>query len=309
MDLVMVVPLPPERGDRPRFISSRQWTFDGERRLTSIEGNLLSIEIDAETGKRVKHDVTDLEQMVEGLESGGADLEEGAAGVFHGLSPLIHRLKELGRAIMYPTWNCFLTHPDWLSTFVMAFHQRPDLIARYERAQARRAIANARAAIDAGCDVVGIGGDLAYKKGPMISPDMYRKFILPHMRAESKAIHVKGAFSVIASDGNLMPIANDYYIRSGVDAVREIEPGPMDRATVKERFGDRVCLNGNIDCGRTLGLLSVEEVMRETRECIRTWSPGGGHVVSSSNTISPNVKPDNFFAMREAILKYGAYSR
>ena len=141
----------------------------------------------------------------------------------------------------------------------------------------------------------------------MISPDKYRRFIMPHMRRESRSFHRKGAYTMIASDGNLMPIAQDYFIGSEVDAAREIEPGPMDRKTVKREYGDRVCLNGNVDCGRTLGLSSTWEVIEETKQCIEDWSPGGGHILSSSNTISPNVRPENFIAMWRALLKYGKY--
>jgi len=310
MDLVCVPTLPPKEGKRPKLLSNHEWTYGGNRRIRTVEGNLLTVEIDEETGLRVKHRMDDLEALVSDLESGTAETEDRATDALQDLSPLIRRLKrDLKVALLFPTWNCFLTHPDWLATFLEAFHRRPDLIMRFERAQARRAIAYGKAAIDAGCDIIGIGGDLAYRNGPMISPDKYHRFILPFMRRESKEFHRKGAYAMIASDGNLMPIAHDYFIGSGVDAAREIEPGPMDRSEVKEKFGDRICLNGNVDCGRTLGLLGPTEVVRETLECLSLWAPGGGHIISSSNTISPNVKPENFLAMWRSIFRYGNYGK
>lgn len=309
MDLVSVGLPPAPSGTKPKLLSPNEWTYDGVRIIRSVEGNLLTIEIDQMTGQRIKHDIEDLEKFVNGLQSGTAELEGEATDELEEVAPLIRDLKrDLDVAILFPVWNCFLTHPDWLSTFLRAFHIRPDLVIRFEKAQAKHAIAFGKAAIDAGCDVIGIGGDLAYRKGPMISPEKYHRFIFPFMRKESRTFHRKGAYSMIASDGNLMPIGQDYFIGSEVDAVREIEPGPMDRAEVKERFGDRVCLNGNVDCGRTLGLLSATDVIRETRECIKIWGPGGGHILSSSNTISPNVKTENFFAMWRAVFRYGKYS-
>jgi hypothetical protein len=307
-DMAHVVPLPSVSGERPRIISENEWTYDGQTVIRSIDGNLLTVETDPVTGTRVKHDMLDLEALVERLEAGRSEVEDSAAVMAEGVAPLISKLKErLDVAVFFPTWNCFLTHPDWLQTFLRAFHTRPELVHRFERSQCRRAIANGRAAIDAGADVIGIGGDLAYRKGPMISPEKYHDFVMPYMRKESRALHRRGAYTMIASDGNLMPIALDYFLSSEIDAAREIEPGPMDRATVKEQFGDRVCLNGNVDCGRTLGLSTTREVVEETKDCIRLWSPGGGHILSSSNTISPNVKPKNFFAFWRAIFKYGRY--
>jgi len=309
MDLVCVHLLPPKTGTRPKLLSQHEWTYERGRRIFTVEGNLLTVEIDENTGARIKHGMDDLEVLVRDLRSRTPELEERATDSLHDLSPLIRRLKrDLKVALLFPTWNCFLTHPDWLATFLAAFHKRPDLIMGFEKGQARRAIAYGKAAIDAGCDIIGIGGDLAYKNGPMISPDKYHRFVLPFMQKESREFHKKGAYSMIASDGDLMPIAQDYFISSGVDAAREIEPGPTDRSEVKEKFGDRICLNGNVDCGRTLGLLGPRDVLRETLECISLWAPGGGHIISSSNTISPNVKPENFLAMWKAIFAHGAYS-
>ncbi|MBU7004384.1 MAG: hypothetical protein HXS50_02370 [Theionarchaea archaeon] len=310
IDLVQVINLPPMEGEKPTILSEREWTYDGQKNLRTIEGNLLTIEVEAGTGRRIKYGLEDLEDLISGIETGVQEAEASATEAFDDLSSLVKTIKDdLEAAVIYPTWNCFLTHPDWLPTFLRAFHTHPDLILRFERVQSRKAIAAGKAAIDAGVDVIGIGGDLAYKKGPMISPDKYHRFILPFMRKASEAFHRKGAYSMIASDGNLMPIAQDYFIESRVDAVREIEPGPMDRVVVKENFGHRVCLNGNVDCGRTLGLSSPDEVARETKQNIELWSPGGGHIISSSNTISPNVRPENFLSMWRAIFRYGNNAR
>ncbi len=308
MDLVLVHPLPSRKTSKPRILSQHEWSYTAGRRIRTVEGNLLSLEIEEATGRRIRHTMQDLERLVDNLKSDRTELDDAATQAFDEIAPLIRKIGHgLKAATLFPTWNCFLTHPDWLPTFLKAFHTRTDLIMGFEKAQARRAKAYGRAALDAGCDIVGIGGDLAYKDGPMISPDKYRRFILPFMKQESRAMHRRGGYVMIASDGDLMPISQDYFIGSEVDAAREIEPGAMDRLKVKEGFGDRVCLNGNVDCGRTLSLLSPEEVTRETCECIAHWAPGGGHIISSSNTISPGVKPENFFAMRKAILRYGHY--
>ncbi|GFP39856.1 hypothetical protein HKBW3S47_01553, partial [Candidatus Hakubella thermalkaliphila] len=36
-------------------------------------------------------------------------------------------------------------------------------------------------------------------------------------------------------------------------------------------------------------------------------SPGGGHILSSSNSIHHSVKPENYLAMVETAKKYGKY--
>jgi uroporphyrinogen decarboxylase len=43
------------------------------------------------------------------------------------------------------------------------------------------------------------------------------------------------------------------------------------------------------------------------KETIAKASPGGGHILASSNSIHPAVKPENYLAMVEAARKYGNY--
>ena len=53
---------------------------------------------------------------------------------------------------------------------------------------------------------------------------------------------------------------------------------------------------------------AIREALDEAvRRCIAQASPGGGHIISSSNTIHSKVKPENFLSMIQAVKKYGQY--
>ena len=43
------------------------------------------------------------------------------------------------------------------------------------------------------------------------------------------------------------------------------------------------------------------------KETIGKAGPGGGYIISSSNSIHPNVKPENYIAMVRAAHEYGDY--
>jgi uroporphyrinogen decarboxylase len=49
------------------------------------------------------------------------------------------------------------------------------------------------------------------------------------------------------------------------------------------------------------------EVEASVRDTIAAAAPGGGYIISSSNSIHPGVKPENYIAMVKAAHKYGAY--
>ena len=66
-------------------------------------------------------------------------------------------------------------------------------------------------------------------------------------------------------------------------------------------------LKGNVDCAHTLSFATKEEVIEETKQCLRDGAPGGGYILSSSNSIHSSVKPENYLAMLETHKEYGNY--
>jgi uroporphyrinogen decarboxylase len=81
----------------------------------------------------------------------------------------------------------------------------------------------------------------------------------------------------------------------------------MDIAQAKRDFGKRTCLLGNIDCSFLLVYGSPDEVRQSVKETIAEAAPGGGYIISSSNSIHPGCKPENYLAMVEAAREYGRY--
>lgn len=76
---------------------------------------------------------------------------------------------------------------------------------------------------------------------------------------------------------------------------------------MKAKYGDRLCLVGNVNCGATLSWGTIEEVRQEVKDCIRKAGLGGAYICTSSNSIHSGVKPENYVAMVEAIREFGKY--
>ncbi len=168
-------------------------------------------------------------------------------------------------------------------------------------------IEEVRRAVEIGAEVVMLSDDYACKRGPLMSPAHFREFVLPGLKRVVEAAKDVGAYVVKHTDGNVWPIL-DMIIESAIDGINPLEPtAGMDIGEVKTKYGDRVCVVGNIDCSYTLTQRSVEDVCREVEECISKASPGGGHIMSSSNSIHSGVRPENYRAMIEATRKYGNY--
>jgi uroporphyrinogen decarboxylase len=165
----------------------------------------------------------------------------------------------------------------------------------------------ARNAIRAGADAIVIADDYAGNQGPFFSPAVAREFVIPRLKRMVDAIHEEGGKAIKHSDGNLWPIL-DPMVGTGIDGLNPIEPlAGMDIGEVKKRYGDRVCLIGNIDCGHLLPYGTAVEVEAAVKDCIARAATGGGLILSSSNSIHSSVNPANYRAMIEAVRKYGCY--
>lgn len=151
-------------------------------------------------------------------------------------------------------------------------------------------------------DFIWSGEDIAYKSGPYLSPDMFRKLFMPYYRRVAGRISKPWIFH---SDGNLMPILDDL-ISLGLSGLHPIEPGPMDLGALKRRYGKHLCLCGNISVD-TLSQGRPEDIDRLVKTAITIAGPGGGYIAGSSNSITAYCRPENVRAMRDAIRRYGSY--
>ena len=162
-------------------------------------------------------------------------------------------------------------------------------------------------AIEIGADIIVTGDDYAGRIGTLMSPEHFREFILPYIKKAVDLTHDLGSYFIKHTDGNLWKILDDI-VGAGIDVLDPIEPmADMDIGKVKEKYGDRICLAGNVDATAVLTRGTKENVEEAVKETIAKASPGGGHIMASSNSIHPGVNPENYKVMVEATRRYGKY--
>lgn len=151
-------------------------------------------------------------------------------------------------------------------------------------------------------DFLWFGDDIAFKTAPYVSPRMFRKVFMPHYRTVADKITKPWIFH---SDGNLYPILDDL-LSLGMNGLHPIEPGAMDLADLKKRYGNSLCLVGHINVD-TLSRGTPSEVDTLVKTAIDIAGPGGGYICGSSNSVPYYANPVNVRAMVSAISKYGKY--
>lgn len=155
-----------------------------------------------------------------------------------------------------------------------------------------------------GVQIVATTDDVANAAGLLMRPQTYHERLAPAFRQVIQGYKDLGYLVIKHCDGNIDAVV-DHWIDSGIDCLDPIDPGAgYTLAQMRARYGQRICLKGNVDCTGALCSGTPEEVEAEVRQCIAGGGPGG-LILSSSNTIHRGVKPENFAAMLRAVREWG----
>ncbi len=201
-------------------------------------------------------------------------------------------------------WSAYLMGLDNL---LMNFLADPELVEVTMEKVLRCNMRIVQRAIRAGAEVIILGDDYAGNLGPMMSPAHFQQFILPCLKRMIAMIHDEGALCIKHSDGNLYPLL-DMIVSAGPNGINPIEPvAGMELARVKKLVGAKVCVTGNIDCGQLLPHGTPEQVRAAVQQAIADAAPGGGYILTSSNSIHSSCDPQNFVTMIRACHEFGEY--
>jgi uroporphyrinogen decarboxylase len=190
---------------------------------------------------------------------------------------------------------------------LMAIAAEPALVAAVVELSVSTNLALAKEVAARGAKIVYTGDDYAGDTGPLMSPAHFRELFAPALKRVVGGFKELGLRVIKHTDGNLWPII-DMIVDSGIDCLDPIDPmAGMDLGEVKARYGRRVALKGNVDCSHLMTLGTPEEVAEATKEALRKGAPGGGFILSSSNSIHSTVKPENYLALMRTLAEFGGY--
>jgi uroporphyrinogen decarboxylase len=184
----------------------------------------------------------------------------------------------------------------------------PKLVERYMSASTEGVMTILQAQLSMGVDGIAGVNDWCGAKAPLFSPEMFRRFMVPHLKRIVDECHRYGVPYIKHLDGNTTVLLDMLVDQVGIDGLHSIEPvAGMDIGWVKKKYGDRITLLGNIDCAQLLSFGSKQDVVDGVKKILRVASPGGGHVFSSSNCVHRGVSPVTFWTMVNAVREFGNY--
>ncbi|TKJ47070.1 hypothetical protein CEE34_05710 [Candidatus Aerophobetes bacterium Ae_b3a] len=200
------------------------------------------------------------------------------------------------------------TFLPYFPLFLQTMVDEPRLAERYMETTTEGVMPLLKAQLEMGVDGILGAMDWCYGGGPLFSPEMFKRFMVPYLKRMVDECHRYGVPYVKHLDGNTTVLLDMLVYEVGIDGLHSIEPpAGMDIGWIKKKYGDRITILGNIDCAHLLTFGSREEVIEGVKKIIKVASAGGGHIFSSSNSIHSGVSPDTFWTMIKAVREFGKY--
>ncbi|MDO8685049.1 MAG: uroporphyrinogen decarboxylase family protein [Clostridiales bacterium] len=174
-----------------------------------------------------------------------------------------------------------------VSEIMYDLYDEPEFVKDMMSICCEEGIMCAKEQIKAGADFIGVGDAVA----SLISPALYREFVLPFEQKLFKEIHDAGAKVKLHICGNISNILDDIW-QSGADII-DID-FMVDFKTAIQKFkGHPACANGNFDPVRTLKNGTPESIRQAVMDCLsvadeRTFISAGCEV--PKNTPYENLK-------------------
>ncbi len=151
--------------------------------------------------------------------------------------------------------------------------------------------------------------DLSGQDGPLISPQLYRRFVKPCHRRIFQVIKDNTPAKIcVHTCGSVYALLDDY-VELGVDVLNpvQISAQDMDPVRLKQKYGASLSFHGGIDTQRFLPRATPDQVREEARRMIGILGPGGGYLFTSCHSIQPDVSPENIVVLFSAAAEYGKY--
>jgi len=141
-------------------------------------------------------------------------------------------------------------------------------------------------------DYIHLAEDISGKNGPLISPNLFRKFLLPRYKKLTDFLKSNNV-EVIAvdSDGDLRKLI-PLYLEAGFNCILPLEAAAyMDVCEIREKYGKNLLMIGNID---KTALIKGPKFIKEEVKRKATVALEGGYIMSVDHQVPYDVPFQNY---------------
>jgi len=151
-----------------------------------------------------------------------------------------------------------------------------------------------RALKDLRIEFVRFWEDMAYKSGSLISPDMFKKFMIPRYKKITDFLHSQGIdILFVESDGNINELIPIWLEECGINLHNPLEVAAgMDAVTLRKKYGKDLILCGNID--KRVFAKGKDAIREEVMSKVPFLLATGGYFPGLDHAIPPDISLENY---------------
>jgi uroporphyrinogen decarboxylase len=188
-------------------------------------------------------------------------------------------------------WNS--QDPVSFEEFVLGICRGEETIRGLIQVKRKRALEWIRRCLDAGAHGVIVGDDLAYNRGPFVSPADLETWIFPGLQEMADRIREARGTAFLHSCGNLMMIMN-MILASGFDGLHGLAPSAgNDPLVIRQLTRGRLALMGVFE----VDTLSPDQLKRTKADVLPALAAEGGYILGSAEGLSANTPLDSAWAL------------
>ncbi|NIV28770.1 MAG: hypothetical protein GWN58_04425 [Anaerolineae bacterium] len=186
-------------------------------------------------------------------------------------------------------------------------HDEPALIAKWRELMERQVVRQVEMILAERPDFLMLHGSGTIT---LQSPVLARELSLPTVQKLTRMAREAGVPTLLHSCGRERDWVQMCAEETELDCINPLEPPPMgdcDLAEIKQRFGDRLALMGNLHTTDVMWRGTPETVRDASRQAIEAAADGGGFILSTGDQCGRDTPDANLFAMVEAAETCGRY--
>ncbi len=146
-----------------------------------------------------------------------------------------------------------------------------------------------------------LADDIAFNQGVIARPALLRQALFPSFARQAAYAKQLGLPVFFHSDGNLALVLADI-AAAGFDGLQCLEMlAGMDIGAVKEQYGDRLCLWGNLDPAELIEPRSQEALALAVRSIVAAAGSGSGFIFGTSSGLFASMQLDSVKNVYEII--------
>ena len=220
----------------------------------------------------------------------------------------VGELGAFGVALGYPgLHNWFGLFEGGVETLSYAYYDRPDLIFRMRELHEAQLIRQMEMVIAERPDFILLGASGTIT---LSSPAIARQLCLPTIKKLTAMAKSAGIPTMIHSCGKERILVKWCAEETDLNCINPLEIPPMgdcDLAEIKQAYGSRLALMGNLHTSAVMLFGSVDDVRKAALQAMLDGGVGGGFILSTGDQLGRDTPEENIRAMIGTAHEFGQY--